>query len=54
MFENLFHYNIGRHSDSVLVFEVPTEKDWVKIVVVMIAFACLQGGLTCYFDKGCF
>ena len=54
MFENLFHYNIGRHSDSELKFELPTEKDWIKIVAVMIAFACLQGGLTCYFDKGCF
>ena len=53
MFENLFHYNIGRHSDSELKFELPTEKDWIKIVMVMITFACLQGALTCYFEKGC-
>jgi|694.fasta_scaffold70922_5 hypothetical protein len=53
MFENLFHYNIGRHSDSALVFDMPTEKDWIKIVSVMITFAFLQGALTCYFDKGC-
>lgn len=53
MFENMFHYNIGRHSDSELVFDIPTEKDFIKIVAVMITFAFLQGGLTCYFEKGC-
>ncbi len=53
LFENLFHYNIGRHSDADIKFEVPTERDWIKIVIVMVSFAILQGLLTCYFDKGC-
>lgn len=53
LFENLFHYNIGRHSNADIEFEVPTNRDWIKIGTVMISFAFLQGLLTCYFDKGC-
>jgi hypothetical protein len=30
---------------------MPTQKDWIKIVVVMVVFALLQGLLTYYFNK---
>lgn len=53
MFENLIHYNIGRHSNHSIQFEVPTKKDLIKIVFVMFFFAFLQGILTCMFDERC-
>ena len=51
LFENLIHYNIGRFSDKETKIELPTRKDWIKIVVVMVVFALLQGFLTYYFNK---
>jgi hypothetical protein len=53
LFENLIHYNIGRHSNSELKFETPTTYDWWRIIIVMVIFAILQGTLTCYFDNRC-
>jgi hypothetical protein len=53
LFENLIHYNIGKHSNSEIKFEAPTKKDWIKIVFVMFFFAFLQGILTCMFDERC-
>ena len=53
MFENLIHYNIGKHSNSELKFEIPTEGDWFKIIVVMLTFALIQGVLTCVIDDRC-
>ena len=53
MFENLIHYNIGKHSNSELKFEIPTEGDWFKIIVVMLTFALIQGTLTCVIDDRC-
>jgi riboflavin transporter FmnP len=53
LFENLIHYNIGKHSNSELKFEIPTEGDWTKIVVVMLTFALIQGVLTCLIDDRC-
>jgi len=53
LFENLIHYNIGRHSNHEIKFDIPTKKDWVKIVFVMFFFAFLQGILTCMFDERC-
>ncbi len=50
IFESLIHYNIGRYSDSELRFDVPTKKDWIKIIFVIFFFAFLQGILTCIFD----
>ena len=50
-FENLIHYNIGRSSDKETKIELPTKKDFIKIVVAMCAFALLQGLLTVYFNK---
>ena len=47
--ENIIHYNIGKFSNKETKFDIPSKKDWIKIVVVMIFFALLQGLLTYYF-----
>ena len=49
LFENIIHYNIGRFSNKETKFEVPSQKDFIKIVLVMCVFALLQGVLTNYF-----
>ena len=51
LFENLIHYNIGRFSNKDTKFELPTRKDWLKIIVVMFVFALLQGLLTVWFQQ---
>jgi hypothetical protein len=50
-FENLIHYNIGRFSNKETKLELPSKKDFVKIVVVMCVFALLQGFLTSFFNN---
>lgn len=47
--ENLIHYNIGKFSNKETKLDIPSEKDWVKIIVVMCVFALIQGLLTYYF-----
>jgi hypothetical protein len=49
LMENLIHYNIGKFSNKETKFDLPSKKDWFKIVVVMCMFALLQGLLTYYF-----
>lgn len=49
--ENVIHYNIGRFSNKDTKLEMPTKIDWVKIIVVTLIFAALQGVLTYYFNK---
>jgi hypothetical protein len=46
--ENLIHYSIGRGSDTDkgIVFYLPTGRDLVKIVFIMIIFGLMQGWLT--------
>ncbi len=51
LFENMIHYNIGRFSNKETKFELPSKKDFIKIVVVMCIFALIQGLLTNYFNK---
>ena len=51
LFENVIHYNIGKFSDKETKLEIPSQKDFIKIVVVMCVFALLQGLLTSYFNK---
>jgi hypothetical protein len=51
LFENMIHYNIGRFSNEETQLELPSKKDFIKIVVVMCVFALLQGLLTSYFNK---
>ena len=50
-FENLIHYNIGKFSNQDTKLELPSPKDFLKIVVVMCVFALLQGVLTSYFNQ---
>jgi hypothetical protein len=47
--ENLIHYNIGKFSNKETKIDLPSKKDWFKIVVVMCLFALLQGLFTYYF-----
>ena len=51
VFENLIHYNIGKFSDKETKFEIPTQNDWIKIIIVMCVFALIQGLLTYWFQK---
>jgi hypothetical protein len=51
MFENMIHYNIGKFSNQETKLELPTKKDFIKIVGVMLVFALIQGLLTSYFNK---
>jgi hypothetical protein len=51
LFENLIHYNIGRFSNADTKFEIPTQKDWFKIIIVMSIFALLQGLFTYWFQS---
>ncbi len=56
--ENVIHYNIGKFHDSNgngagvvgIHFTNPSEKDWVRIVLIMLIFAVLQGFFTSYFS----
>jgi len=50
LFENIIHYNIGKFSDRETHIDIPTKKDWFKIIIVMITFALLQGILTYVFN----
>jgi hypothetical protein len=47
--ENIIHYNIGKFSNKETKIDLPSKKDWIKIVLVMCVFALLQGLLTYYF-----
>jgi hypothetical protein len=51
LFENIIHYNIGRFSNKETQLDLPSKKDFIKIVVVMTVFALLQGLLTNYFNN---
>jgi len=63
--ENVIHYNIGKFHEGVSEkkketergkdiagyhFTNPSNTDWVRIVVIMLVFAVLQGVFTSYFS----
>lgn len=62
--ENVIHYNIGKfhegnskssvHKQDTNVagyhFTNPSTTDWVRIIVIMLIFAVLQGVFTSYFS----
>jgi hypothetical protein len=55
--ENVIHYNIGKYHDSTngggvagLHFTNPSNTDWVRIIVIRLIFAVLQGFFTSYFS----
>ena len=47
--ENLIHYNIGKFTNKETKLDLPSKKDWFKMIVVMCVFALLQGLFTYYF-----
>jgi len=50
--ENYLHYNIGINSEqNDFKFKLPTNTDWVKIIIVMALFAYLQGFFTEFFSQ---
>lgn len=51
--ENLIHYSIGRTSNHATIeYKAPTKIDWIRIIIIMILFAVLQGVFTCVLS-GC-
>jgi hypothetical protein len=59
--ENVIHYNIGKFHNGVngvngvnyftgYHFTNPSRTDWVRIIVIMLVFAFLQGAFTSYFS----
>jgi hypothetical protein len=51
LLENLIHYNIGKFNNKETKFDIPSKKDWIKIILVMCIFALIQGLLTYYFTS---
>jgi hypothetical protein len=55
--ENVIHYNIGKFHNGAnnnyftgYHFTNPSRGDWVRIIVIMLGFAFLQGAFTSYFS----
>lgn len=60
--ENVIHYNIGKFHDHGVSagagnggiagyhFTNPSNTDWVRIIVIMLVFAILQGVFTSHFS----
>ena len=51
LFENIIHYNIGRFSNRETRIDIPSQLDFIKMILVMFVFAILQGLLTGFFTK---
>jgi hypothetical protein len=48
--ENLLHFTNGRQENQkIFQLVMPKKRDWIKIVIIMIVFAILQGGITAFF-----
>ena len=51
LIENYIHYNIGRNRDAEFIeLSPPSKRDWIKIFIIMIIFASLQGLFTILLD----
>jgi len=56
--ENVIHYNIGKfHGSGIQTnyltgyhFTNPSRNDWIRIIVIMLVFAILQGVFTSYYS----
>jgi hypothetical protein len=45
--ENLIHYSIGRQNNNKFIeLSLPSKSDFIKIIIIMIIFAFLQGWFT--------
>ena len=53
MFENYIHYNVGKNHKTgyQIEFSSPSQLDWIKIAIVMLVFALLQGILTITIER---
>lgn len=50
--ENFIHYNIGiNRNNTEPVLTNPSNTDWIRIIIIMVIFAFLQGFLTCLLDN---
>ncbi len=51
LFENVIHFNAGKHhdEDKFFHFNIPSKKELIKIIIIMIIFAILQGIFTLIF-----
>jgi hypothetical protein len=48
--ENLLHFTNGRKENyKIFQFTMPNRRDMIKIIIIMIVFALLQGGITAFF-----
>ena len=48
--ENMLHFTNGRkENDKIFQFTMPKKRDMIKIAIIMIIFAFLQGGITAFF-----
>jgi hypothetical protein len=48
--ENMLHFTNGRkENDKIFQFTMPKKRDMIKIAIIMIIFALLQGGITAFF-----
>ncbi len=50
--ENLVQFTIGRKPESKKIISItkPSREDWVKIIIVTLIFAVLQGVFTSLFN----
>lgn len=48
--ENVLHYSIGRSHQKNYNIVIPSKNDSIKIILIMILFAFLQGILTSIID----
>jgi hypothetical protein len=50
--ENFIHYNIGiNRNNTEPVLTNPSATDWIRIIIIMVIFAFLQGFLTFLLDS---
>ena len=48
--ENMLHFTNGRkENDKIFQFTSLKKRDLIKIVIIMVIFALLQGGITAFF-----
>ncbi len=51
LFENIIYYSIGRHTNKDKIYlEIPSKIDFIKIIIITIFFAFVQGILTWEFE----
>ena len=51
--ENIIHYSVGRNNNNdnnFIELSLPNKSDFIKIIIIMIIFAILQGWLTYIFE----